>query len=156
MRLGIGSWTYPWSIGVPGYEAPEKPMTAFNLLQRAKGLGVSVVQICDNISLDKMDSATLKELGRAAAHMGIAIQTGTRGVAPGHLAKHLDIAKVLDSKLLRTITDTPGCEPDKSQVVSWIADVLPDFEKAGVRIAIENHDRFTSYELADKIGRAHV
>lgn len=151
MRLGIGSWTYPWSIGVPGYELPEAPMNALDLLRRAKSLGVSVVQICDNIPLEKLSTPELTELGRAARQMDITIQTGTRGVTPAHLLKHLEIASILNSNLIRTITDTPGCEPEKSQVVKWLKEILPEFKKADIRIAIENHDRFSCTELADII-----
>ena len=39
MRLGVGSYTYSWAIGVPGHP-PDLPMTAVDLLNTAAGLGV--------------------------------------------------------------------------------------------------------------------
>ena len=39
MQLGIGSYAYAWSIGVPGHP-PAQPMTAFDLLDEAARLGV--------------------------------------------------------------------------------------------------------------------
>ncbi|NTW36601.1 MAG: hypothetical protein HGB17_10810, partial [Syntrophobacteraceae bacterium] len=50
MRLGIGSYTFPWAVGMPGHR-PAQPMTALDLLDKATQLGVGVVQICDNLPL---------------------------------------------------------------------------------------------------------
>ena len=43
MKLGIGTYAYTWSIGFSGAE-PAKPITAFDLLAKARELGVRVVQ----------------------------------------------------------------------------------------------------------------
>jgi 3-oxoisoapionate decarboxylase len=128
-------------------------MTAAMLLEKAASFHIDVVQICDNIGLDHWSKADLSELGKTAKRIGIVLQTGTQGVTPDHLLKHLEIAQILSSNLLRTITDMPACKPDQSQVVAWIREILPAFEKAGVRIAIENHDRFSSTELVAIIKR---
>lgn len=153
MRLGIGSWTFPWGIGFTGFPAPEKPVGAEDLLYKAKSLGVGLVQICDNLPLHEMSDAELLQLKRASEELDISLQIGTRGVEPGYLSRYLEIAEMLDSKLVRTITDTSGCKPALGQVVSWIREVMPDFEKKGVSIAIENHDRFKVAELAEIIER---
>ena len=148
MRLGIGSWTCPWSIGFAGYPAPERPVSAVDLIYMAKRLGVEVVQICDNLPLHEMSAAELLELRQISEEVGISLQIGTRGVSPEHLLRYLDIAKILDAKLLRTITDTPDSKPSLQQAVQWIKEVIPQFEKEEVCIAIENHDRFKVRELA--------
>ncbi len=148
MRLGIGSWTYPWGIGFAGYPAPEKPMGAIDLINMAKRLGVGVVQICDNLPLHEMSAAELLELRQVSEEVGISLQIGTRGVGPEHLLRYLDIAKIVNAKLLRTITDTPDSKPSLQQAVQWIKEVIPEFEKEGVCIAVENHDRFKARELA--------
>ena len=155
MELGIGSWTYPWNIGVAGYPLPEKPMKAMDLLYRAKELGVNLVQICDNIPLHEMNAEELRHLRDTAEELGITLQIGTRGIQPEHLLRYLEIAGMLNSKLVRTITDTQDCKPTMEQAVGWIRKVMPEFEREKVSIAVENHDRFKVGELAgfiEKIG----
>lgn len=50
MKLGVGSYAYAWAIGVPGHQ-PARPLDAFGFLERAAGLGVRLVQICDNLPM---------------------------------------------------------------------------------------------------------
>ena len=66
MRLGIGSYAFAWSIGVPG-RAPPRPMTAFDLVAMAVDLGVGVVQICDNLPLHLLTEPELDRLAAFAA-----------------------------------------------------------------------------------------
>jgi hypothetical protein len=47
MRSGISSYTFTWAIGVSGKE-PLKPMTVFELIEKAVELQVPVVQLADN------------------------------------------------------------------------------------------------------------
>jgi sugar phosphate isomerase/epimerase len=65
----------------------------------------------------------------------------------------------LNSRLLRIITDRGDSKPDAKQVVVGIKSVLPEFAGAGVSIAIENHDRFRTWELIgiiEEIGSPNV
>ncbi|MCX8171466.1 MAG: hypothetical protein N3E47_05795, partial [Candidatus Bathyarchaeota archaeon] len=62
MRLGISSYTFPWSFGVPHYPQPKKTLDATGLLRSAKLLGVEVVQICDNYPLHKVTTDVLDEI----------------------------------------------------------------------------------------------
>ena len=39
MRLGIGSYTYTWAVGVPGH-LPLRPLSAIDLLANASRLGL--------------------------------------------------------------------------------------------------------------------
>jgi hypothetical protein len=49
MHLGLSSYTFVWSVGVPGYPQPPAPLTAEGLLRKAAEFGVTVVQIADNL-----------------------------------------------------------------------------------------------------------
>jgi len=53
MKLGIGSHTFGWRVGIPGH-IPTEPMNAVQLLEWAKLHDVTVVQIADNMPLHKM------------------------------------------------------------------------------------------------------
>ena len=136
MRIGIGSWTYPWSIGVPEYPRPETPMTPTGLIQRARELRVSVVQIADNLPVGRGD-IDLSLLD------GLEVELGTRGVDPSHLLGRLDVARSIGARLLRTMIDE-----DLESAEPAIRSVLPTFEEAGVTLAIENYERHRSSDLA--------
>jgi len=155
MQLGIGSYTFSWAIGVTGYPPPEKPLTAIGLLKKAQALAVNVVQFCDNLPLHKISKKELDELRVTAQNMEISIEVGTRGVKPDHLLHYLEIAKLLGANILRTMIHTPDYAPDIEQAISWIREALPKFMEAGIYIAVENHDRYKSRELANLIKKVN-
>jgi sugar phosphate isomerase/epimerase len=153
MRLGIGSYTYVWSVGVPGFPPPPRPLTAEQLLDRAADLGVRLVQIADNLPLDTFTDAALDRLERHAAELGITLEIGTSGIAAGHLRRYVQIAGRLKATVMRTLIDTPGHQPDVDEAVAALREVKSDFERAGVCLAVENHDRFRATTLAEILER---
>ena len=158
LRLGIGSFTYPWAIGVPGYP-PARPLTASGLLERAAELGVGVVQFCDNLALDRLPAPKLAELTHTAARLGIAIEVGTRGVDRDLLLRYLDLAGQLGSPIVRTVTDTTNHQPDDDELVAALRAVTPAYRRAGVTLAVENHGRHASarlIELLERVGSPAV
>lgn len=148
MQLGISSWAYPWAVGWADPK-PAVPMTAMGLLEKARDLGVGLVQIADNFPLDKLTVQELKQLRDAADAWGIALEVGTRGIAPAHLLKFLGIARILCSSLVRTLPGLPGkyC-PEPAEMIASINEVLPEFIQAGVKIALENHEPLLSSDFA--------
>lgn len=152
MQLGISSYTYAWAIGVPGYP-PERPLTATGLLDRAAELGVHLVQVADNLPLDRLPDSQLETFERRAADLGVNIEVGTRGIHPDHLRTYLRLAERLRSPILRVVVDTADHQPTEGEVVETIQGLLPEFEQAGVCLAIENHDRFPAKTLARIIRR---
>jgi sugar phosphate isomerase/epimerase len=135
MRLGIGSWSFPWAIGVPGYPQPATPLDAVGLLEKAKSLDVDLVQICDNYPLHARSADELDQIARTAQELGISVEVGTRGVEPSHLLRYLEIATRLRATSVRTIVDNSA---DPYRV--WIAQVLPRYAEAGVTIALETNE----------------
>ncbi|NPV07406.1 MAG: sugar phosphate isomerase/epimerase [Anaerolineae bacterium] len=158
MRLGVGSYTFPWAIGVPGYPPP-RPMTASELLDRAHDLGVGVVQICENLPLHRLSPSALDSLASRARHLGIALEVGTRGIQPDHLLAYLDLARRLESPIVRTVTDTADRQPSDEEVVDALRRVAPAFEAARVSLAIENHGRHSAARLVrllEAVGSLYV
>lgn len=147
LRLGIGSYTFGWAVGVAG-SLPARPLTALDLLHRARELDVRVVQIADNLPLHRLSSAERSALRRAAVEEGIQVEVGTRGIDPDHLRGYLSIAQEFGSDILRVVVDTADDHPGEDRIVRSLRSVIGDFERAGVRLAIENHDRFTASSLA--------
>ena len=153
MKLGIGSYTYTWAVGVPGYEAPERPLNAAGLVRLAADLGVAVVQICDNLPLDGLSAAELAGLVSLARELGITLELGTRSAAPGNLRRHIAIAQALGCTLLRTLLLEDGREIGIDRGHALLAQVLPDLRSAGVTLAIANLDGHRVAELAELIHR---
>ncbi len=158
MQLGISSFTYTWAVGVPGYP-PEHPLTAEGLLEKAARLDLALVQICDNLPLDRLLPIELDAFERRAAVLGVHIEVGTRGISPEHLIRYLRLAERFHSPFLRTITDTADHHPSEDEVVRTLQSVMPDFEQAGITLAIENHDRFkvkTLVRILERIGSRYA
>lgn len=147
MEVGIGSYCLTWSIGVNGYPEPDHPITESGLLDLASQLGAKRVQFADNMPLHHLDAARIKRLSNQAKQGGIEIEVGTRGSEPSQLLQYLDIAATLDAKLVRTLLT----EPDLERCRADLAEVLPSYAVAGVKLALENHGLHTSLELADLI-----
>jgi 3-oxoisoapionate decarboxylase len=152
MRLGISSFTYTWAIGVPGHP-PAHPMDGLALLDRAAALGVRLVQIADNLPLADLSPAELSALEQRATAADTAIEVGTRGISHANLHAYLGLAQRFGSPILRAVIDTADHHPEPDEVVSILQPIMPEFERAGVCLAIENHDRFKASVLAEIIRR---
>jgi len=153
MKIGLSSYTWPWAVGREGH-TPEKPLDALGLLEKTKSYGVSVLQIADNPGLHLMQEDELDRISKTSSTYGITLEVGTRGIEHSHLMRYLDIARKLNSSIVRSITHRVD-----DGAVSNIREVLPAYEKAGVNIALENHDEHRTDELAaflDRIGSPSV
>lgn len=130
-------------------------MTAQQLVKRAHLLGVRRVQISDNLALAALPASELDELEITARRLEVGIEVGTRGIAPAHLHTYLQLATRFSSPVLRVVVDTATAHPSPDEVIGTVRSVISEFEKAGVTLAIENHDRFTAASIAriiDKVG----
>jgi sugar phosphate isomerase/epimerase len=147
MRLGIGTYAFAWAAGVPGH-TPRQPLTAFAMLEMAQRLGVGVVQFCDNLPLTGLSPAELDRLEEQARGAGLVIELGTRGLDAKNLRVHLNLCRRFQAAFLRLVIDSPGDEPTAQEAVARLRPLLNKFGAAGVRLALENHDRFSSAALA--------
>jgi sugar phosphate isomerase/epimerase len=152
VKLGLGSYAYAWAIGVPGH-APDTPMDALAFLGEARQLGVRVVQVCDNLPLATLDGRALDGFERAARDAGIDIEVGMRGLDDGEFASYLELAQRFRSPFVRTVIDRGEDRPPPDLVVERVRRLLPACRCAGVRLAIENHDRFRAATLASIVER---
>jgi sugar phosphate isomerase/epimerase len=78
---------------------------------------------------------------------------GARGLTPERLARHLELAVFFRSPILRFVIDGPGHEPTLDETVRVIAPALPRLREAGVRLALENHDRLKAAEFREIVLR---
>jgi len=153
MNIGISTYTYTWAIGVPGSE-PEKPMTVFELIERASVLGVQVVQIADNLPLEKFSIPELEQIKQFAENLGIRIEVGARWMTFDRLKMYLNIARMMDSPILRFVIDGPGFEPSLEEIHSIIRHIVPELDKLNICLVIENHDRLLAREFVEIVQKS--
>lgn len=153
MIPGISTYTYTWAIGVPGSE-PENPMTIFQLLEKAAELGVSVVQVADNLPLDRFSETKLLGIRNYAEDLNIQIEVGARGMTAENLEMHIQIASFFRSPILRFVIDRPGFEPSLEEIHSIISGVVPELESQQITLAIENHDRLLASEFVEIVEKS--
>lgn len=147
-KLGIGTYAYAWAIGVSGYDTPH-PMDLFAFIETLAEHQIKIAQIADNIPLDGLSDAQLKQVKSLADDKDIKLEVGTRGIAPEHLQRYIRIASLLNSPILRTVVDTKDHHPSAQEVIDILKPQLSHFEDAGIVLAIENHDRFPAKTLVN-------
>jgi hypothetical protein len=123
-------------------------MSPSGLVRQAAELGVKVVQIADNLPLDELTIAELKDLRKLSQDYGIDLQVGTRGVDRSHLLKYLEIALQLEARLIRTMESRQGLPASISEIGKNVSLVLSEFVQAGVSIALENYEAYSTSDLA--------
>jgi sugar phosphate isomerase/epimerase len=146
MKLGLSSYTYTWAVGVPG-SMPVKPLSSYDLVDKAAASGLNLVQIADNLPLEKMKESELIGLKKYSADKDVEIEIGGRGLTPEHTVKCLEAAKSLNSPILRMVIDGAGFEPELNSVISSIKELVPEFKSRKIKLALENHDRFKAREF---------
>jgi len=147
MKLGLSTYTYTWAMGVPG-SPPEEPLTLQGLIDKTQEAGVSILQIADNFPVEeKLSEDDLKQLFNYAKEKGVNLEMGGRGLTPEHTLKCLRCAELMRSPLLRMVIDSTGFEPEINDIISIIRDLIPEFRKTGIQLAIENHDRLKARDF---------
>jgi 3-oxoisoapionate decarboxylase len=158
-RLGLGTFGVAWSIGVPGYPQPSKPLDAFGVVDFAHELGLSLVQFGDNLPLHLLSDAELHRLRDHARERGVAFEMGMRGLQSPDFERYIELTRFFEASLLRVVVDTATHHPDHAEIVGIVNKHLPALDGAGITLAIENHDRFRAESLASiikEINHPHV
>ncbi|MFD1139504.1 sugar phosphate isomerase/epimerase family protein [Larkinella insperata] len=158
MQLGVSSYTFGWAVGVPGHW-PDHPLEEQGLLDKAVQAGVQLVQLGDNLPVHELSERRLQALRQRATRESIALELGARGLTPGHLHRYLRLCEHLNARLLRFVIDGPDYEPSVAEVVTVLKEAVPTFQKTGVTLGLENHDRLIAAEFAtivEQVGSERV
>ncbi len=153
MKIGIGSYAYPQSMGGHGGQR----MTAMEVLAEARALAVGVCQLADNAGLEAMTNGELDELARCARLWNMDIQLGARVGAADEVRSYLALCRRLNATLLRVVLRQPVGAPAHS-LDDWIEiamDCGQQAAHAGVTLAIENHDSMRAKDLHRIVQSAH-
>jgi 3-oxoisoapionate decarboxylase len=137
VKLGIGTYTYMWSIGFEGAR-PAEPLTALGLLERTRELGVRVVQVGPNLPLDKLPEAELAQFVEQARAWGLELELCTRGLDTQHLIRQVALCKRVGARLLRTIAELGGQPMDYRDMPQYLRAIEPMLEREGVSLGLEN------------------
>lgn len=151
MILGISSYTYPWAVGVAGYE-PSRPLDESGLLDLCGQHRVNLLQIGDNLPVARFDSARLDRLAARAKAENVRLEIGARGFTLDRLVEYLAVARRGGARLLRFVIDDTDYHPKPSDVSKILKLCVPLLD--GVVLGIENHDRFAAADLREIIERA--
>lgn len=149
MRIGVGTYTYPWATGK---YTMNNVLPVSDLLDRAGRLpGVRVVQLCDHSDAEKLAGGELDKVLRRAGDLGLALQAGTRGIEPSHLMMFLEASERLGGDLVRSMLPQTGPGSDYPGAKAMLREVLPEYERRGMKLSLENHDRNLSCDLRQLI-----
>lgn len=147
--IGLSSYAFFWQLS----DRVSAPLDLHQALERTAALGVDLFQICDYAPLESMTDRELKAVRATADSLGIALELGTKGIRPEHLQKFLHIAGVLDASLLRTMFKVPGHSPTVDEAAAILAGMLPAFEAAGVKVAVETYEQVPTADVLEVIRR---
>ena len=145
--VGLSSYAFFWQLS----DQVSKPLNIHQVLERTAELGVNLFQVCDYAPLESMTTSELEAVRATADRLGISLELGTKGIHPEHLRKFLHIAGILGASLLRTMFNVPGHSPTAKQAVAIFKEVLPEFEAAGVKIAVETYEQVPTSRILDVI-----
>jgi len=153
MQPGISSYTYTWAIGVPGKE-PKNPMTIFQLVEKAAEFGMPVVQVADNLPLDKFSETELLKIRNFADDLEVQIEVGSKKMTTENLERYIGIAAFFGSPIVRFVIDGEGFQPGLEEIHTIIKSAVPILESNNIILAIENHDRFKAAEFAEMVEKS--
>ena len=147
--IGLGTYAYFWqhSDRVPA------PMSLIDAFEDTREQGVDLFQICDYAPLETMSDAELRDAASAARDLGIAIELGTKGIIPEHLARFLALAELFDARLVRSMLFGPDSRPTLAESESWLRSGIRAYESAGVTLSLETYEQVPTTDLLGVIDR---
>lgn len=166
MKLAIDSYCYHRYFGeiYPGLQtAPDRTMTVWDFLRRARQLGVQGVSL-ESCQIPSDDDDFLARLGDKLDELGLervwgwghpnGLCSGTNRAAAAELVLHLGVAKKLGASVMRIVggsrhTRPPRWAPHKRQLLRMLSKLVGPAEEHGIVLAIENHIDMLAGELAE-------
>jgi 3-oxoisoapionate decarboxylase len=147
MKLGINSYTFMWSIGFkgpnpafPDREArPAAPLTPLGLLEKARELGVRVVQTGPNLPFEGLAEAQHDRFIARARDLDMELEHGTRGLDVDHVERQVALARRMGATLIRTLPEVAGSYLAEGRLIPpAVKPLLPLLESHGMKLALEN------------------
>jgi len=166
VRLPVGLTTSGtlYSMGLHP-AAGGKPITARGLMNRAVELGLGGVEPPARM----LEGEDLESLGAYAADAGLFVVIDTGGYDPEHITTVIEMAARIGARTVRTVIGGARIGGDRrplagrwqpflETVLAGLRQCVEIAERAGVTLAVENHQDVASEELLwlhDSIGSEH-
>lgn len=141
--IGLSTYSFFWqhSDRVP------EPLDLAGMLERTRARDLGLFQICDYPAIFGFSAAELRDLRARADDLDITLELGTRGLATEHLASTLAIADALGATYVRGMVNAPDHRPTLAEAENLLRRALPDFERAGVTLALETYEQVSTDDL---------
>lgn len=155
MTIGLSTYAFFWQW----HETATRPLSLHDMIDKTADLGVELFQICDYPSVADLDDAGLETLRRHAECRNVTLELGTRGVQPAHLHRYLQLADRLDARIVRSMINTADHRPTPAEAVDLLRQSVPDYEAAGVTLALETYEQIpvrTLLEVVQAVGSNHL
>ena len=143
-RAGIGSFAYRYAIGFRGFH-PGRPMSLADFLETAAHGGWDGVQLCENLGYADLSDADLAAAAAQAKRLQLAVEIGLNGLTGQNLDRHLEIAEIFGSDLIRVVVGATGVE----ESLKILRPALQRLRSQGIRLGLENHFDLTLDQLTD-------
>lgn len=147
--IGLGSYAFFWQHS----DRAPRPLSLIGAFEATRELGVDLFQICDFAPLETMSDAEARDAAAAARDLGLTIQLGTKGIAPGRLARFLALAEAFDAHLVRSMLYGPDSRPTVAAAEGLLRAALPAYEAAGVTLALETYEQVATADLVGLVRR---
>lgn len=160
-RAGLSVYGTTYSMGLRPDTGRDR-ITARGLMDQARELGLGGVELPATM-LDGSDgsvasAAEVEALGRYAADRGLFVTVDTGGYDPDKLAAVVELAARVGSATVRTVVGGAKIGGDRrplagrwqpflDEVAAKLAKATKAAERAGVNLAVENHQDLASEEL---------
>lgn len=147
--IGLGTYAFFWQHS----DRLERPLTLIGAFEATRELGVDLFQICDYTPLETMSKRELRDAASVAADLGLQIQLGTKGINPHRLRRFLDLADAFEARLVRSMLNGSSSTPGLDEAAGWLGQALPEYEVAGVTLALETYEQVATEDLVGLVER---
>src|ERR1035438_8656388 len=141
-RVGIGSFAYRYAIGFRGFN-PGNPMSIADFLETAAHGGWEGVQLCENLGYADLSDADLAVAAAQAKRLQLAVEIGLNGLTDQNLGRHLEVADIFGSDLIRVVVGETGVE----ESLKILRSALHRLRSQRIRLGLENNFDLTMDQL---------
>lgn len=146
--IGVSTYAYLWRMS----DRVPEPMGLDDVLRDAAAQGVRLVQICDHAPLAGWSDDEVLALRALADELDLTLELGTRGTDPAVLRRYLELAVALRAPLVRSMWTAGDDRPDAVETDRRLRLVVPEYEAAGVTLALETYEQVSTTELVAVVG----
>jgi sugar phosphate isomerase/epimerase len=156
--LSVHSFTM-WHhfLHAPGFDA----LAYIDLMKSLDFTGINLsLNDKDYRHLGGREPERMDRVRERLARSGMSLEIDTSGTEPSHLRTMIGVAERMHARTLRLYTRHRGTPAEmKQRTIADLRAVMPDAERAGVMLVIENHEDFTGPELVaivDAVGHPNL